>query len=114
MLAMKRMRLDDLFSNLAIRPSSVISLVDAKYEIRPLLRKVYDALPDGGGLLIAEKLLDPDNIAAHMQTLNMLICTEGKERTLEEYTGLLRGAGFDEVRAHLTGAPLDAVLAIKS
>jgi len=45
MLAMKRMRLDDLFSNLAIRPSSVISLVDAKYEIRPLLRRTCHACP---------------------------------------------------------------------
>jgi acetylserotonin N-methyltransferase len=49
-----------------------------------------------------------------MQSLNMLICTEGKERTLEEYSALLREAGFGEVRGEQTGAPLDAVLAIKS
>ena len=48
-----------------------------------------------------------------MQSLNMLICTEGKERTLAEYAALLREAGFSEVRGERTGAPLDAVLAIK-
>ncbi len=65
--------------------------------IRMLLPKIYAALPDGGGLLIAEKLLDEDKSGptpAHMQSLNMLICTEGRERTLAEYRALLAGAGF--------------------
>jgi acetylserotonin O-methyltransferase len=86
-------------------------------KIRCLLSTVFDALPAGGGLLIAEKILAADKsgpTAAHMQSLNMLVCTEGKERTLEEYRALLHGAGFKDVRAQLTGAPLDAVLAIKS
>jgi acetylserotonin N-methyltransferase len=85
-------------------------------KIRRLLRKIFDSLPAGGGLLIAEKLLAPDKsgpTGAHMQSLNMLICTEGKERTLEEYSTLLRAAGFGEVRGQLTGAPVDAVLAVK-
>jgi acetylserotonin N-methyltransferase len=85
-------------------------------KIRSLLRKIFERLPAGGGLLIAEKLLASDKSgpsAAHMQSLNMLICTEGKERTLEEYSSLLRGAGFGEVRGQLTGAPVDAVLAMK-
>ncbi len=55
----------------------------------------------GGGLLIAEKLLNPDNIPAHMQSLNMLIGTEGRERSAAEYEALLRAAGFSEVRAAL-------------
>ena len=85
-------------------------------KIRRLLRKIFERLPVGGGLLIAEKLLAADKsgpTGAHMQSLNMLICTEGKERTLEEYTALLSAAGFREVRGKLTGAPVDAVLAIK-
>jgi acetylserotonin N-methyltransferase len=85
-------------------------------KIRKLLRKIYTRLPAGGGLLIAEKLLAADKsgpTAAHMQSLNMLICTEGKERTLEEYAELLREAGFGEVRGVRTGAPVDAALAIK-
>ena len=86
-------------------------------KIERLLRKIFEALPAGGGLLIAEKLLAPDKsgpTGVHMQSLNMLVCTEGKERTLEEYSALLRAAGFGEVRGHLTGAPLDAVLALKN
>jgi acetylserotonin N-methyltransferase len=81
-----------------------------------LLGKIYAALPAGGGLLIAEKLLKEDrggSVTTHMQSLNMLVCTEGRERTLSEYSSLLRGAGFGETRGTTTGAPLDAVLAIK-
>jgi acetylserotonin N-methyltransferase len=85
-------------------------------QIRGLLGRIYDSLPAGGGLLIAERLLDEDRrgpVSTHMQSLNMLVCTEGRERTLGEYTALLRGAGFTEVRGRVTGAPLDAVLATK-
>jgi acetylserotonin O-methyltransferase len=51
--------------------------------------------------------------SAHLQSLNMLVCTEGKERTLGEYRRLLENAGFRYVRGQVTGSPLDAVLAIK-
>jgi acetylserotonin O-methyltransferase len=62
--------------------------------IRMLLSKIYRALPPGGALLIAEKLLADDKSGptpAHMQSLNMLVCTEGKERTLAEYAAAARG-----------------------
>ncbi len=80
-------------------------------KIDPLLRKIYDALPNGGGLLIAEKLLE--DAPAHMQDLNMLIVTEGRERTAGEYAALVKGAGFSSVESRRTGTPLDATLAIK-
>ena len=86
-------------------------------KIESLLRKIFDRLPAGGALLIAEKLLAEDKsgpAGAHMQSLNMLVCAEGKERTLSEYTALLVAAGFAEARGHLTGAPVDALLAIKT
>jgi acetylserotonin N-methyltransferase len=85
-------------------------------KIVALLEKIYAALPENGGLLIAEKLLKEDrsgSVTTQMQSLNMLICTEGRERTLSEYATLLRGAGFREVDGKITGAPLDAVLALK-
>lgn len=85
-------------------------------KIRALLARIHDALPAEGGLLVAEKLLDPDKsgpVAAQMQSLNMLLVTEGRERTLGEYTALLREAGFRQVDGRRTGTPLDAVLAIK-
>jgi acetylserotonin N-methyltransferase len=81
-----------------------------------LLRKIYDALSEGGALLIAEKLLNNEKtgpIPAQMQSLNMLICTEGKERNLAEYQHLLNRAGFTKIEGKLTGRPLDAILAVK-
>lgn len=82
-------------------------------KIRMLLDKIYGALPAGGGLLIAEKLLDPQYVSGHMQSLNMLIVTEGRERSAAEYHRLLRAAGFTQVNSRHTGAPVDAILAIK-
>jgi len=85
-------------------------------KIERLLAKVFAALPSGGGLLIAEKLLNDDKIGpewAVLQSLNMLVCTEGKERTLGEYAALLEAAGFTNVVGVRTGAPCDAILARK-
>jgi acetylserotonin N-methyltransferase len=85
-------------------------------KIRALLRKVWERLPSGGALLIAEMLLNDNKsgpLPALMQSLSMLVCTEGKERTLAEYTALLREAGFAQVEGKVTNAPLDAILAVK-
>jgi len=84
--------------------------------IARLLAKIYGALPDGGALLVAEKLLHEDGVGpagANLQSLNMLICTEGKERSASQYTELLRAAGFAEIEARRTGVYLDAILAVK-
>ncbi len=85
--------------------------------IRFLLRKICAALPPGGALLIAEKLLAEDRSGpthVHMQSLNMLICTEGRERTLGEYRALLLDSGFQSAEGKLTGTLVDAVLARKA
>jgi acetylserotonin N-methyltransferase len=85
-------------------------------KVLDLLKRIFDRLPTGGALLIAEKLLDEDKRGprwAQMQSLNMLTCTEGKERTLSEYEALLRQVGFSQVMGAKTPSPLDAVLAVK-
>jgi acetylserotonin N-methyltransferase len=85
-------------------------------KIRRLLGRVRAALPEGGGVLIVETLLDdeqPGPVHAQMQSLNMLICTEGRERPAREYAALLESCGFCQVEARRTGAPLDAILAIR-
>jgi acetylserotonin N-methyltransferase len=85
-------------------------------KIGKLLAKVYARLPAGGALLIAEKLLNEEKtgpVPALMQSLNMLVCTEGRERSLSEYRMLLEAAGFRNVHGRVTGAPLDAVLGVK-
>ncbi len=86
-------------------------------KINKLLRRIYDRLPSGGGLLVAEKLLWEDKTGprwAQMQNLNMLTCTEGKERTLGEYESLLTKAGFSEVTGCQLPVPGDAILAVKN
>jgi acetylserotonin N-methyltransferase len=85
-------------------------------KVTALLRTVARQLPPGGALLVAEKLLNEDGVGpldANMQSLNMLVVAEGRERSLGEYTALLRGAGFAEVAGRRTGAALDAILAVK-
>jgi acetylserotonin N-methyltransferase len=85
-------------------------------KILKLLARVHACLPAGGAVLIAEKLLLEDKSGprwAHMQSLNMLTCTEGKERTLAEYEALLLQAGFADVQGCRTMSPIDAVLARK-
>ncbi len=86
-------------------------------KIRTLLGSIFDALPSGGGLLIGEKILWEDRTGprwALMQSLNMIVCTEGRERTLAEYASLLNDAGFSKVEGFRTSVPLDAILAIKT
>jgi acetylserotonin N-methyltransferase len=85
-------------------------------KIDRLLRKICDRLPPGGALLIAERLLTADKTGPTgglLQSLNMLVCTEGKERNVAEYRALLQAAGFREVQASETGSVVDAVLAVK-
>jgi acetylserotonin N-methyltransferase len=85
-------------------------------KIQLLLTKIHAALPENGRLLICEMLINPERTGptrAMMQSLNMLTCTEGQERTAAEYDQLCKAAGFRETRAVVTGAPVDAVLAIK-
>ncbi|MCB1022385.1 MAG: homocysteine methyltransferase [Acidobacteria bacterium] len=85
-------------------------------KVRVLVRRAYEALPAGGALLLAEKLLNPAKdgpATSQLQSLNMLICTEGRERTAAEYEGLLERAGFREVHTAKTGGAVDAVLAVK-
>lgn len=85
-------------------------------KISALLARIYAALPPGGALLIAETLLDDDGLGplySVLQSLNMLVCTEGRERNLAEYAALLEKAGFQDIEARRTGAPLDALLAVR-
>jgi len=85
-------------------------------KIRALLARIYRRLPAWGAILIAERLLSEDKsgpVSVQLQSLNMLMCTEGKERTLSEYRRLLEEAGFRNVQGRATGSTLDAVLATK-
>jgi acetylserotonin N-methyltransferase len=85
-------------------------------KITRLLDKIVASLPSGGALLIAETLLSADKsgpLYSAMQDLNMLVCTEGRERTRAEYQQLLHAAGFSDINFKQTGSLVDAILAIK-
>jgi acetylserotonin O-methyltransferase len=85
-------------------------------KVRKLLRRVQDRLPAGGALLICEQLLTSrkDGPATSLlQSLNMLVCTEGRERSAGEYEELLREAGFAAIRTARLQAPVDVMIATK-
>ena len=74
-----------------------------------LLRKVFARLPAGGALLVAERLLNEDGVGPVPANMQSLVTTEGRERSLSEYSALLRAAGFKDVAGKRTGTPLDAI-----
>ncbi|WP_031499505.1 class I SAM-dependent methyltransferase [Bryobacter aggregatus] len=107
----------------ALPPADLYSLGRILHDWTPekitkLLRKIHAALPPGGAVLIAEKILDESGtkpLWALLQTLNMLVVTEGKERRFSEYQALLQETGFKDIRyAVLPNSPLDAILAWKN
>jgi hypothetical protein len=86
-------------------------------EKRSLLAKAYDALPDGGSLIVYEMMIDDDrssNALGLLMSLNMLIETPGGfDFTPADCMGWMRDAGFRDARAeHLTG-PYSMVVAVK-
>jgi acetylserotonin N-methyltransferase len=85
-------------------------------KVRLLLSRVHERLPPGGGLLICEQLLNDDKSGPSttlLQSLSMLICTEGRERSPAEYEALVREAGFEDFSYRRSGKPVDVMLARK-
>ncbi|XP_075561601.1 putative bifunctional dTTP/UTP pyrophosphatase/methyltransferase protein isoform X6 [Pelecanus crispus] len=86
-------------------------------KIHVLLSKISAVCKPGCGILLAEMVLDDEKknrSTALLQSLNMLVQTEGKERSGSEYQGLLEQHGFTNVKIRLTGNLLDVVLCIKT
>jgi acetylserotonin N-methyltransferase len=110
----------DLFTS-ALPPADLYALGKVLHNCdeercRTLLRRIYEALPAHGALLVAERLLDDDRsgpVHVHVSSLNMLVASHGRERTFSEYRDFLREAGFGEVRLKKTGKLVDAMLALK-
>lgn len=72
--------------------------------------------PTGGAVLLVEALLFEDGsgpLTAQLYSLNMLVQTEGRERTGAQYSALLAAAGFTDIQYRLTGKIYDAVLGFK-
>ncbi|XP_025713758.1 acetylserotonin O-methyltransferase isoform X2 [Callorhinus ursinus] len=79
-----------------------------------LLARIHRACKPGGGILVIESLLDADGrgpLTTQLYSLNMLVQTEGRERTPAQYLALLAPAGFQDFQCRRTGGIYDAILA---
>jgi O-methyltransferase domain/Dimerisation domain len=84
---------------------------------RMLVRKAYEALPDGGAYIVYESIIDDDrsaNAFGLLMSLNMLIETsDGFDYTGADCSQWMKQAGFRETRIeHLVG-PDSMVVGIK-
>jgi len=84
---------------------------------RMLVRKAFEALPQGGAFIAYESIIDDDrstNAFGLLMSLNMLIeTTGGFDYTGADCTGWMKEAGFRETRVeHLVG-PDSMVIGIK-
>ncbi|XP_044289884.1 acetylserotonin O-methyltransferase-like isoform X2 [Varanus komodoensis] len=67
-----------------------------------LLTKLHKACKPGGGVLVVEIIFNEDKtgpLEAHLYSILMLLLTEGKERTISEYSALFNAAGFKKMEA---------------
>uniref|UniRef100_V9KKS0 N-acetylserotonin O-methyltransferase-like protein n=1 Tax=Callorhinchus milii TaxID=7868 RepID=V9KKS0_CALMI len=81
-----------------------------------LLSRLSQICKPGCGLLLAEMILydrKTKSSRAVLQSLNMLVQTEGRERSGSEYRKLLQKHGFADVHIKPTGNLLDVILCIK-
>ena len=70
-----------------------------------LLKKIAEALPPGGLLIIGESLLDEDRtgpLHVARNNLNMMVVARGRERTLSEYRDWIQACGFELERIEST------------
>jgi len=77
-------------------------------EKKMLIRKAYDAIPDGGALIVYDSMIDDDrskNAFGLLMSLNMLIETPGGfDYTGADCMGWMKEAGFRHTRVeHLVG-----------
>ncbi|XP_061482820.1 acetylserotonin O-methyltransferase-like isoform X2 [Rhineura floridana] len=66
-----------------------------------LLTKLHNACKPGGGVLVVETVLNEDRsgpLEAQLFAMQLLLHTEGKERSPSEYNVLLSAAGFKEIQ----------------
>ena len=86
-------------------------------EKRTLLKKAYDALPEGGALIVYESLIDDErreNTLGLLMSLNMLIETPGGfDYTGADCRGWMREAGFRATHVERLVGPDSMVVGIK-
>jgi hypothetical protein len=82
-----------------------------------LLARAYEALPDGGALIVYERLIDDDrraNSAGLLASLHMLIMTAGGfDFTAADCIGWMREAGFERTCVEPLALGLSMIVATK-
>lgn len=79
-------------------------------------RANLSVLAVGGAVLLVEALLSEDGsgpLTVQLYSLNMLVQTEGRERTDAQYAALLAAAGFTNIQHRLTDKIYDVVMGHK-
>lgn len=112
----------DFFSGALPRGADVISLVRVLFDhpderVAALLRAVRAALPPGGRLLVAEPMSATPGAEAMGDAyfgFYLLAMGEGRPRSAAEIEGLLRAAGFGDVRRLKPHLPLHAQVLVAS
>ncbi len=86
-------------------------------EKRMLIEKAYDALPEGGALLVYDAIIDDDrskNAFGLMMSLHMMIETHGGfDYTGADCIGWMKQAGFREARVEHLAGPDSMVVGVK-
>nr|XP_025713540.1 N-acetylserotonin O-methyltransferase-like protein isoform X1 [Callorhinus ursinus] len=85
-------------------------------KVHELLSRVSGSCKPGGGILVAETVLEENRAARGSlpASLNLLVRTRGRERSLPEYRRLLEQHGFWDVRLAHAGDRLDVVLGTRA
>lgn len=82
-----------------------------------LIKKAFDALPDGGSFVVIENIIDDNrsqNAFGLMMSLNMLMETdEGYDFSGADFDALATEAGFKETRVMTLTGPASAAIATK-
>jgi ubiquinone/menaquinone biosynthesis C-methylase UbiE len=78
-----------------------------------ILQNIRKVMPQNGRVLIIEMIIENDNNPSwgKMMDLYMMIGLNGKERTRDEYQGLLKKAGFKIERIKRTVSPMSIIVA---
>lgn len=86
-------------------------------EKKMLIRKAYDAIPEGGAFIAYDTMIDDDRsrgIFGLLVSLNMLIETPGGfDYTAADCAGWMKEAGFREIRTEQLEGPDSMVVGIK-
>nr|XP_045729850.1 probable bifunctional dTTP/UTP pyrophosphatase/methyltransferase protein isoform X2 [Mirounga angustirostris] len=85
-------------------------------KVHELLSRVSDSCKPGGGILVAETVLEEKRPARGSlpASLNLLVRTQGRERSLPQYRRLLELHGFWDVQLAHAGDRLDVVLGTRA